>query len=211
MFTGIVTDVGRVAAADDSPRLRRLRIEASYDPAAIAIGASIACSGPCLTVIAAGPRDGGCWFEVDAAAETLERTTVGEWRAGTRVNLERSLKVGDELGGHIVTGHVDGIAEILTRTTVTAIDEPWGPSARFDIRAPRAIVRYIAEKGSVALDGASLTVNSVAGDTFSVLIIPHTLAVTTWGEREAGDRLNLEVDLMARYAARLAEARAAGY
>jgi riboflavin synthase len=211
MFTGIVTDIGTVAAVSGDERLRRLRIEASYDPAGIALGASIACSGPCLTVIGAGPRGGGCWFDVDAAAETLERTTVGEWAAGTRVNLERSLKVGDELGGHIVTGHVDGVTEILSREAVTAGDDPWGPSARFEIQVPRALAPFIAKKGSVALDGVSLTVNGVEDDILSVLIIPHTLAVTTWGERRAGDRLNLEVDLMARYAARLAEARRSGY
>jgi riboflavin synthase len=210
MFTGIVTDVGRVAAISDGTHLRRIRIEASYDPASVALGASIACGGPCLTVVAVEPRAGGCVFDVDAAAETLARTTVGTWRAGTRVNLERSLKVGDELGGHIVSGHVDGLATILAREAVTAGDNPWGPTARFDIRAPRDLARFIAPKGSVCLDGTSLTVNTVADDVFSVLIIPHTLAVTTWGERQAGDRLNLEVDLMARYAARLAEARPAG-
>jgi riboflavin synthase len=211
MFTGLVTDVGRVAAVEDSRRLRRIRIEATYDPASIALGASIACGGPCLTAVAVGPRDGGCWFDVDAAAETLERTTAGAWSVGTRVNLERPLKVGDELGGHLVTGHIDGIAEILSREEITARDDPWGPSARFDIRVPRRLAAFVAEKGSVSLDGTSLTVNSVEGDVFSVLIIPHTLAMTTWGERKLGDRLNLEVDLMARYAARLAEARAAGY
>jgi riboflavin synthase len=211
MFTGIVTDIGRVAAVSEGESLRRIRIECSYDPASIALGASIACGGPCLTAVAVGERPGGCWFEVDAAAETLERTTVGSWRVGTRVNLERALKIGDELGGHIVTGHVDGVAEILSREAMTATDDPWGPTARFDIRVPHALARFIAEKGSVALDGTSLTVNSVAGNVFSLLIIPHTLAVTTWGERVPGDRLNLEVDLMARYAARLAEARAAGY
>jgi riboflavin synthase len=158
-------------------------------------------------VVDVGAREGGCWFEVDAAAETLALTTVGEWKPGTRVNLERSLKIGDELGGHIVTGHVDGLATILAREAITAGDDPWGPTARFEIRAPRALARFIAAKGSVSLDGTSLTVNTVEGDVFSVLIIPHTLAVTTWGERQAGDRLNLEVDLMARYAARLAEAR----
>ena len=211
MFTGIVTDVGEVVSvrgAQDT--LRRLRIRASYDPATLTLGASIACSGPCLTVVAFGPRDAGCWFEVDAAAETLRRTTVGELRAGTRVNLERSLKIGDELGGHLVTGHVDGIATIVSREAVTAGDDPWGPTARFEIRAPRPLHRFVAEKGSVCLDGTSLTVNAVDDDLFSVLIIPHTLAVTTWGERRAGDRLNLEVDLMARYAARLAEARSPG-
>jgi riboflavin synthase len=210
MFTGIVTDVGRVAAISEGERLRRIRFACSYDPATIALGASIACGGPCLTVVAVEPRPGGCLFDVDAAAETLDRTTVGNWRVGTRVNLERSLKIGDELGGHIVTGHVDGVATILAREAVTAIDNPWGPTARFEIRAPGELARFIAPKGSVCLDGTSLTVNAAAGDVFSVLIIPHTLAVTTWGERAAGDLLNLEVDLMARYAARLAEARPAG-
>ena len=211
MFTGLVTDIGRVAAVADGDRLRRIRIESAYDPAGIALGASIACSGPCLTVVAVGERRGGSWFEVDAAAETLARTTVGEWRVGTRVNLERSLKIGDELGGHLVTGHIDGVADIVSREEVTGGEGAWGATARFVLRAPASLARFIAEKGSVALDGVSLTVNEVAGDTFSVLIIPHTLAATTFGERRTGDRLNLEVDLMARYAARLAEARAAGY
>ena len=210
MFTGIVTDVGEVVAAEGTQgTLKRLRIRSSYDPATIALGASIACGGPCLTVVKVEPREGGCWFEVDAAAETLERTSVGDWREGTRINLERSLKIGDELGGHIVTGHVDGLATIVAREAITAGDDPWGPTARYVIRAPHALAPFIAEKGSVCLDGTSLTVNSVDGDLFSVLIIPHTLAVTTWGERQAGDSLNLEVDLMARYAARLAEARRA--
>jgi riboflavin synthase len=211
MFTGIITDVGRIAAVSQGDRLRRIRIECPYDPAAIAIGASIACSGPCLTVIAVGGHDGGSWFEVDAAAETLSRTTVVDWRPGARVNLERSLKIGDELGGHIVTGHIDGIAEIIAREEVTGGQGPWAATARFVLRVPAPAARFIAEKGSVALDGASLTVNDVEGDTFSVLVIPHTLAVTTFGERRVGDRLNLEVDLMARYAARLADARAGGY
>jgi riboflavin synthase len=205
MFTGIVTDVGQVVSAEGTQgTLKRLRIQSSYDPATIALGASIACGGPCLTVVSVVPREAGCWFDVDAAAETLERTTVGEWMPGTRINLERSLKIGDELGGHIVTGHVDGIAVIEAREAITADDNPWGPTARFVIRAPSALAPFIAEKGSVCLDGTSLTVNAVDGDLFSVLIIPHTLAVTTWGERQAGGRLNLEVDLMARYAARLA-------
>jgi riboflavin synthase len=205
MFTGIVTDIGEIVALTPLAQgsLHRLRIACTYDPKSIAIGASIACSGVCLTAVATGDN----WFEVDAAAETLALTTVGEWKPGTRVNLERSLKIGDELGGHIVTGHVDGLATILAREAITAGEDPWGPTARFEIRAPRALARFIAAKGSVSLDGTSLTVNTVEGDVFSVLIIPHTLAVTTWGERQAGDRLNLEVDLMARYAARLAEAR----
>jgi riboflavin synthase len=206
MFTGLVSDVGRVAALSGGEKLRRLRIESAYVPDQIALGASIACSGPCLTVVAFGPRHGGSWFDVDAAAETLARTNVASWREGTRVNLERSLRIGDELGGHIVTGHVDGLAEIVSREEVTP-DSQWGPTARFVLRAPAQLKRFIAEKGSVALDGTSLTVNDVEDDLFSVLIIPHTLAVTTWGERRAGDTLNIEVDLMARYAARLAEAR----
>ncbi len=210
MFTGIVTDVGRISAVSDGESLRRIRVESVYDPSTIALGASIACGGPCLTVVAVERQGEGCWFEVDAAAETLERTTVRDWQAGTRINLERSLKIGDELGGHIVTGHVDGIATIVAREAITAGDNPWGPTARFVIKAPPALAPFIAEKGSVCLDGTSLTVNSVNDDIVSVLIIPHTLAVTTWGERQVGDRLNLEVDLMARYAARLAEARRAG-
>jgi riboflavin synthase len=210
MFTGIVTDMGRISAVSDGENLRRIRIESIYDPATIALGASIACGGPCLTVVAVEKHGNGCWFEVDAAAETLERTTVRDWHDGTRVNLERSLKIGDELGGHIVTGHVDGVATIVARESITAGDNPWGPTARFVIKAPSALAPFIAEKGSVCLDGTSLTVNSVNDDMFSVLIIPHTLAVTTWGDRQVGDRLNLEVDLMARYAARLADARRAG-
>ncbi len=209
MFTGIVTDVGRVLSVSEGADLRRIRIESAYDPSGIALGASIACGGPCLTVVGVEPRPGGCVFAVDAAQETLRRTTVGTWSAGARVNLERSLKVGDELGGHIVTGHVDGAAEIVARDEVTG-DGAWGPTARFRIRAPGDLPRFIAEKGSVCLDGTSLTVNEVEDDVFSVLLIPHTLAVTTWGERRAGDLLNLEVDLMARYAARLAEARPKG-
>ena len=204
MFTGLVSDVGRVAAATGGERLRRLRIESRYDPASIALGASIACGGPCLTVVASGPTGDGAWFEVDVAAETLARTNAGAWREGTRLNLERSLRIGDELGGHLVTGHVDGLAEIVSREEVTGGE--WGPTARFWLRAPTALARFVAEKGSVCLDGTSLTVNDVREADFSVLVIPHTLDVTTWGDRRAGDAVNLEVDLMARYAARLAEA-----
>ena len=205
MFTGLVSDVGRIVAASAGDKLRRFRIASAYDPASIALGASIACSGPCLTVVGSGPREGGSWFDVDVAAETLARTNAAAWDEGTRLNLERSLKIGDELGGHIVTGHVDGVAEIAAREEVTGGGE-WGPTARFVLRVPAELMRFIAEKGSVTLDGTSLTVNAVEGDTFSVLLIPHTLAVTTWGDRRAGDRVNLEVDLMARYAARLVEA-----
>lgn len=208
MFTGLVSDVGRVVQAEGDDRLRRVRIETRYDPASIALGASIACSGPCLTVVATGPREGGAWFDVEAAAETLARTHAGEWQVGRRLNLERSLRIGDELGGHIVTGHVDGVATILSREEVTGGE--WGPTARFVLAAPRALMRFVAEKGSVTLDGTSLTVNGVTADTFTVLIIPHTLGVTTWRDVKAGDRQNLEVDLMARYAARLVEAGQAG-
>lgn len=201
MFTGIVTDIGEVTEV--SPRaadLRRLTIACRYDRASIAMGASIACSGVCLTVVGAGDPGGRAWFAVDAAPETLRVTTVGAWTTGTPVNLERSLRIGDELGGHIVTGHVDGLAEVVAREDLTE-------TARFTIRAPAHLSRFIAAKGSVALDGVSLTVNEVAGDDFTVLIIPHTLTATTFGRLARGDRLNLEVDLMARYAARLIEAR----
>jgi riboflavin synthase len=200
MFTGIITDVGQIVSIESRGALNRVRIATSYEPEGIDLGASIACSGPCLTVVDKGRADGRPWFDVDAAAETLAVTTVGGWTPGVRVNLERALKIGDELGGHIVTGHVDGVAEILD---VSAFDG----MARFEIRAPHAISRFIAPKGSVALDGTSLTVNTVDGDVFSVLLIPHTLSVTTWGERKPGHKLNIEVDMMARYAARLVEAR----
>ena len=197
MFTGIVTDIGEIVAVEPRAEgLARLKIACSYDPETIAIGASIACSGVCLTVVRRG-RDGNrVWFAVDAAAETLRVTTVGAWQRGARLNLERALKVGDELGGHIVAGHVDGLATVVAREDLTDM-------ARFSFYAPAELARFIAPKGSVALDGVSLTVNEVADDTFSVLIIPHTLKVTTLGALAAGDHVNLEVDLMARYAARL--------
>ncbi len=196
MFTGLVSDVGEVLAVSGKPNLRRIRIACSYPVASIALGASIACSGPCLTAVEIGTELGRTWFDVEAAAETLARTTVGSWTKGTKLNLERSLKLGDELGGHIVTGHVDGIAKLVDRVDFDG-------TARFLFRAPHEISHFIAEKGSIALDGTSLTVNSVEGDDFSVLLIPHTLAVTSWGGLRAGDDLNIEVDLMARYAARL--------
>ncbi len=151
----------------------------------------------------------GCVFQVEAAAETLAKTLVGEWEVGSAINLERSLKVGDELGGHLVTGHVDGVGQILTIEPIAPDpDEPWGATARFHIRAPQGLARFIAAKGSICLDGTSLTVNTVADDVFTVLLIPHSFAVTTWGQRKAGDPIHVEVALMARYAARLAEARA---
>ncbi len=200
MFTGLISDVGEVLSVESRGQLRRIRIACSYDPDSIALGASIACSGPCLTAIAIGQAQGKCWFDVDAAAETLARTSVADWVVGTRINLERSLKIGDELGGHMVSGHVDGLAEIVKVASFDGM-------TRFDIRAPQALMKFIAEKGSISLDGTSLTVNSVTEDQFSVLLIPHTLAVTTWGTRQTGDRLNIEVDMMARYAARLVEAK----
>jgi riboflavin synthase len=198
MFTGLISDVGEVIAAEERGELRRLRIACNYPAESIAIGASIACSGPCLTAVAIGQSGNRTVFDIDAAAETLSRTTAGAWQVGTRLNLERSLKIGDELGGHIVTGHVDGVATIISRRDFDGM-------AHFDIEAPHDTAHFIAAKGSVTLDGTSLTVNEVSGDRFTILIIPHTLAVTTWGERREGDRLNIEVDLMARYAARLGE------
>jgi riboflavin synthase len=201
MFTGIVTDIGEVLGV--SPRadgLRRLTIGCRYAPESIAIGASIACSGVCLTVVSAGMQGDRPMFEADAAAETLAVTTVGRWQAGARINLERSLKLGDELGGHLVAGHVDGMAGLIER-------EDLPDMARLTFEAPPELSRFIAPKGSVALDGVSLTVNTVDGNRFSVLIIPHTLAVTTFGALKQGTDVNLEVDLMARYAARLMDAR----
>ena len=202
MFTGIVTDVGTVAHVGARNEGLRLRIETSYDPTTIDIGASIACGGVCLTVVAL-PGEGANdrWFEVEAWEEALRLTTVAGWRPGTRINLERALKVGDELGGHIVSGHVDGMAEIVGRD-----DE--GEAVRFTLEAPRDLARFIAAKGSVALDGTSLTVNRVEGTRFDVLLIHHSLQVTTWGERAVGDSVNIEIDTMARYAARLADAAA---
>ncbi len=200
MFTGLVSDVGTIVSMETRGELRRIRIACSYDPQTILLGASIACSGPCLTAVEIGTQNDRTFFEVDAAAETLARTTVGTWAPGQRINLERSLKIGDELGGHIVTGHVDGVATIVERRDFDGM-------AHYDIEAPAAIARFIAEKGSVCLDGTSLTVNSVTGNRFTILLIPHTLDVTTWGERKTGDSLNIEVDLMARYAARLVEAK----
>lgn len=213
MFTGIVTAIGTVVESErKGPSLKRLAIACPYEAAGIEIGASIACAGVCLTVTALRPRkDGepGCVFQVEAAAETLAKTLVGKWEVGSAINLERSLKVGDELGGHLVTGHVDGVGQILTIEPIAPDpDEPWGATARFHIRAPQGLARFIAAKGSICLDGTSLTVNTVEDDVFTVLLIPHSFAVTTWGQRKAGDPVHVEVDLMARYAARLAEARA---
>jgi riboflavin synthase len=198
MFTGLVSDVGEVERTDAGANLHRLRIACSYPAETIAPGASIACGGACLTVVTRGESGNRRWFEVDVAAETLARTTARHWRRGTRLNLEQPLRLGDELGGHIVTGHVDGVAEIVAITDFDGM-------RHIDVRAAHGLARFIAEKGSVALDGTSLTVNRVEAAIFSVLLIPRTLRVTTWGERRRGDEINLEVDLMARYAARLAE------
>lgn len=204
MFTGIVTDVGTVASAVPLDQGVRLRIDTVYDPKTIDIGASIACSGVCLTVVTL-PEDtsNARWFEVEAWEEALRLTTASDWQAGRKINLERALKIGDELGGHIVSGHVDGMAEIVSR-------EDEGEAVRFRLEAPRELARFIASKGSVALDGTSLTVNKVEGTRFDVLLIHHSLQVTTWGERKVGDRVNIEIDTMARYAARLAEAAKEG-
>ncbi|HUC66574.1 MAG TPA: riboflavin synthase [Stellaceae bacterium] len=191
MFTGIISDVGKVraviAGGDTS-----FVLDTAYDTGAIAIGASIACAGVCLTVTETGPG----WFKVQASAETLARSTLGRWRAGTPVNLERALKLGDELGGHILSGHVDAVAKIVAR-------RPEGESLRFVIEVPPAFEKAIAPKGAVALDGVSLTVNEVDGRRFGVNIIPHTQANTTFGSAAIGDPLNLEIDVLARYVARL--------
>ncbi|QQO37379.1 riboflavin synthase [Bradyrhizobium diazoefficiens] len=205
MFTGIVTDIGEIVGFKPTAQgqLHRLRIACSYDQTTIADGASIASNGVCLTVVASGVADGKdstqkTWYEVDAAAETLALTTAKHWKLGTKLNLERALKIGDELGGHIVAGHADGIATIVSR-------EDLPDMARFELSTTRELARFIAAKGSITLDGVSLTVNTVKDVTFSVLIIPHTLDVTTIGGWKAGTEVNIEVDLMARYAARLTE------
>lgn len=196
MFTGIITDVGRVLAVEQQGDLRA-RVGCAYDVAGIDIGASIACNGVCLTVVALG-TDPQNWFDVQISAETVGATNVGGWAAGTRLNLERALRVGDELGGHIVSGHVDGVARLIEMR-----DE--GDSTRMVFEAPEALARFIAPKGSVALDGTSLTVNEVDGVRFGVNVIPHTKEVTTWGGMAVGDGINLEIDTMARYVARLRE------
>lgn len=205
MFTGIVTDVGRIEALEDRGDLR-VRIACSYGVETIALGASIACDGVCLTVVDRGAAPGGAWFDVDVSAETVSKTNVRAgrtaWTPARRINLERALKVGDELGGHIVSGHVDGLAEV-----VAVADE--GDSTRVTFEAPDALARFVAPKGSVALNGASLTVNEVEGRRFGVNFIPHTKAHTTWGDVAVGDLVNLEIDTLARYVARLAAYQAA--
>ncbi len=199
MFTGIVSGVGEVLDLERLGERDRLIIGSAYDAPSIAVGASIANAGVCLTVVAVEPRGRGSRLAFDVGAETLSVTTLGGWGKGTKVNLERSLRLGDELGGHMVSGHVDGLATVVSRRDFDGM-------AHFRFRAPRTLAKFIAVKGSVALDGTSLTVNAVEGDEFEILLIPHTLEVTTWGERKAGDAVNIEVDQMARYAARLIEA-----
>ncbi len=199
MFTGIISDVGEVIEMTSSGERNRVRIASAYPARSIDVGASIANSGACLTVVGVESHGAGSAIAYDVGAETLAVTTLGQWRPGAHVNLERALKVGDELGGHMVSGHIDGIAEIVSRRDFDGM-------AHFRFRAPKGLSKFIAVKGSVALDGTSLTVNAVAGDTFEVLLIPHTLKATNWGERRTGDRVNIEVDQMARYAARLMHA-----
>lgn len=196
MFTGIITDIGRVETVEARGDMRA-RIGTSYDMDTVDIGASIACDGVCLTVVEKGPG----WFAVDVSAETLDKTNIGAngWPEGKRLNLERALRVGDELGGHIVSGHVDGVARVVSA-------QKEGDSLRLTFEAPENLARFIAPKGSVALNGTSLTVNEVEGSRFGINLIPHTQAVTTWGEVAEGDAVNLEIDTLARYVARLAEA-----
>ena len=194
MFTGIITDIGTIAEIVEEGDLR-VRISTGYDTGSIDMGASIASDGVCLTVVDLGPD----WYEVQVSAETVSKTNLSTWTVGKRLNLERALRVGDELGGHIVSGHVDGVAEVVSVT-----DE--GDSTRVQLRAPEALARFIAPKGSVALNGTSLTVNEVDGATFGINFIPHTKLVTTWGDVAVGDAVNLEIDTLARYVARLAEA-----
>jgi riboflavin synthase len=204
MFTGIVTDIGTVLAVEDRGDLRA-RIACRYPPETIPLGASIACDGVCLTVVERGTGAGGGWFAVDVSAETVSKTNIRggrtAWAPGRRVNLERALKVGDELGGHIVSGHVDGVAEVIAQRAE-------GDSTRVTFAAPEALARFIAPKGSVALNGTSLTVNEVDGARFGVNVIPHTRVATTWGDVAVGDAVNLEIDTLARYVARLKEATA---
>ncbi len=194
MFTGIITDIGTITKLTQQGDLRA-RIGCGYDTSSIDMGASIASDGVCLTVVDLGPD----WYEVQVSAETVAKTNLGTWTVGRRVNLERALKVGDELGGHIVSGHVDGVAEVIAMA-----DE--GDSTRVTLRAPQALARFVAPKGSVALNGTSLTVNEVNGCDFGINFIPHTKIATTWGDVAVGDRVNLEIDTLARYVARLAEA-----
>jgi riboflavin synthase len=197
MFTGIITDVGEIAALERRGDLRA-RIRAGFPADTLALGASVACDGVCLTVVDRGAEADGAWFAVDVSAETVSKTTLGDWAQGRRVNLERALKVGDELGGHIVTGHVDGVGVVVAT-------RPDGDSTRVTFEAPAALAPFVAPKGSIAIDGASLTVNEVDGARFGVNLIPHTKQWTTFGDLAAGRRVNIEIDVLARYVARLRE------
>jgi riboflavin synthase len=197
MFTGIITDIGEVIAAEQRGDLRA-RVATHYDLGSVALGASIACNGVCLTVVDKGETVGRGWFAVDVSAETVSKTTLGEWQPGRRLNLERALKLGDELGGHIVSGHVDGVG------TVTALRAD-GDSTRVTVSVPAALAPFIAPKGSVTIDGASLTVNEVEGASFGVNLIPHTKTHTTFAALAEGQRVNIEIDVLARYVARLRE------
>lgn len=198
MFTGIITDIATIESVKPRDQGVRLRLRSIYDSATIDLGASIACSGVCLTVIERGEDANGHWFDVEAWEEALRLTTAGNWQTGTRLNTERAMRLGDEIGGHLVSGHVDGLAEIIHV-------ESEGDATRFTLRAPDDLAQFIAPKGSVTLDGTSLTVNAVNHTEFDVLLIDHSLKVTTWGIRQKGDMVNLEIDQLARYVARLAQ------
>lgn len=197
MFTGLITDIGEILEIRQQGDTW-LKIACSYDPETIAEGASICCSGACLTALERVSEGGRSWFSVEASQETLDKTTLGSWQVGTKINLERSLCLGDELGGHLVSGHVDGVG------VITAI-EAEGASKRFSFKAPEELAKFIAPKGSIALNGTSLTVNEVSGSEFGVNLIAHSLEVTTWGDAAVGDQVNIEIDMLARYVARLAE------
>jgi riboflavin synthase len=199
MFTGIVTAIGTVANVETMGEDKRFTIQSPYDSATIDLGASIAHDGCCLTVTTLEQTPFGARYTIDASIETLRLTTLGAWQEGSRINLERSLKLGDEMGGHLVTGHVDGMARVTSR-------EDGQNTSLFEIEAPENLAKFIAKKGSVCLQGTSLTVNDVQGNQFTLMLIPHTLEVTTWGDRQAGDAMNIEIDLMARYAERLLRA-----
>ncbi len=198
MFTGIITEIGTLSSVEQMDEGKRLTIQCAYDSNTIDIGASIAHNGVCLTVVDKSAAGEANWYKVEAWEEALRVATMDSWHQGKKINLERALKIGDELGGHMVSGHVDGVAEIIEMNTE-------GQATRYTLRAPDALAKFIAPKGSVTLDGTSLTVNSVTGSMFDVLIIKHTLEVTCWGQAKKGDTVNLEIDQMARYAERLAQ------
>ena len=198
MFTGIVDDIGIVTSVSEIPAGRKTRMQTEFESSTLTVGGSISCAGICHTIVEKGINVGKNWFEIESASETLKLTTASLWKVGTRINLERSLKVGDELGGHLVSGHVDGTAKIIEQTSLS-------DSIYLKFNTTAELLKFIAVKGSVALDGTSLTVNEATQDFFSVLLIPHTTKVTTWNEKNVGDSVNLEVDMMARYIARLTE------